>query len=1120
MEFEENAESKSIIHSVQSVPILSSAETTQTDNENIRKSSKTRRVSFASASNLEQYLEPINPFDSLVPISNSQELANLYRSSCEKHNTTPIPSIIEHLSSINLDSPTTVPRAEILNLKHETLTHESCEALEELFKRVKYKVIDFTSCSLDDVSASAIFDMIEYYEACNELNISENPGIKNRGWQSCINMIKRSQALHSLFTRGTALSDGNALALGNALLTSYIYTLKLERCGLTGRPILCLCGALQKNKILKELCLANNELNHNDAFHIGNVLKSNHHLQLLDISNNDIQDEGFRHIAEALSYQSVHINQSSSSVDSLLSNKFDFSDLTANLNNINNNRQRFCATPPPRIHVAADDSNTSSINNNNNSISQCDNSKQEEGRKNETTESVGSGKLEVVSEGVAMVGSKNETKSEESPMKEKFKYTTASLSPISHGYDDTTTNHQVFNARSPERSFSSESLCSETSIESNDSKSSIRLIETKFQNKNGTLERQNSNYVPVADILDKQLTGLQVLIFWNNNLTMKCAPSAADLIESTENLQIINFGHNSLSNEFIFDIKLSLKRNRSLISFGLQSTDLTSDGIKVLSEVIQFAGNATLQRIDLRNNEISIDGLKDISEALKSNKNIIRIDLDEKAKNVIFENNSEYQRWISTIKQQCAHNENPPEPQEAAKATTTIERMKRNNMTKRKISLTCSSVKTPQKQLLEPKKNSRLRTPSPLQSPISSPLQSPSRSRFQVSRVSESSSGVSSKLTSSTSPSPSSSSSSPTFFPSNSRFRVITVSEPYSKTKLDVVSQNKLMRSESKPEQSKEIDIPLKSSQSAPAKFIAPSNFYNNSSLLSSPSIDQLDYEVKNFIDIDSCSSFSSSIESIDRQTDLSSTESFDLVDKSPIVVEPLKITSWIKSENYPATLDKLLNLFQHPTSIFVKTSPESTLSSSPSTGLAAKSVKLSQAKDEKEKNIGMGQKENSFSGFFNSLVNMAHKKGGNDEKNETSTILQNISPENTVGKVSASSQMILESLPKSVKQELKENISPDNTVSFSGIEKQQHQRSPTTKVLFVVGEGEGSLDIPDPLELSTGDETSSDEVLEDIRPSLGDMKRETTTNIHHHTRDSADDQGLDVEPLGSNNQQ
>jgi len=123
-----------------------------------------------------------------VPISNSYELANVYRRSCEKHNTFPIPSIVEHLEKINLaETPTSATdvRTEVLNLRHETLSHNSCEALEELFKRVKYKTIDLTSCSLDDVSATAIFDMIEYYEACNEINFSENPNIKNRGWLSC-----------------------------------------------------------------------------------------------------------------------------------------------------------------------------------------------------------------------------------------------------------------------------------------------------------------------------------------------------------------------------------------------------------------------------------------------------------------------------------------------------------------------------------------------------------------------------------------------------------------------------------------------------------------------------------------------------------------------------------------------------------------------------------------------------------------------------------------------------------------------------------------------------------------------------------------------------------------------
>lgn len=65
MEIGENVENKSI-HSVQSVPTFSSGEAESSQKEEpVRKTSKNRRVSFASSTQLAQYLEPINPFDSL-----------------------------------------------------------------------------------------------------------------------------------------------------------------------------------------------------------------------------------------------------------------------------------------------------------------------------------------------------------------------------------------------------------------------------------------------------------------------------------------------------------------------------------------------------------------------------------------------------------------------------------------------------------------------------------------------------------------------------------------------------------------------------------------------------------------------------------------------------------------------------------------------------------------------------------------------------------------------------------------------------------------------------------------------------------------------------------------------
>lgn len=179
----------------------------------------------------------------------------------------------------------------------------------------------------------------------------------------------------------------------------------------------------------------------------------------------------------------------------------------------------------------------------------------------------------------------------------------------------------------PERSFSSESLNSETSIESNDSKSSIKLAEAKFT-KNGTLERQSSSTVFAPPSFSTP-NGLQVLMLWNNHISRDSAQSISKLLSATTTLEILNVGKNVLSNDFVTNIKASLKANTSLTSFGLQSVHLSNDGVKTLSEILDFGGNTTLQRVDLRDNNLQVSGLSSLNEILKSNKSITRIDLDD-----------------------------------------------------------------------------------------------------------------------------------------------------------------------------------------------------------------------------------------------------------------------------------------------------------------------------------------------------------------------------------------------------------------------------------------------------------------------------------------------------------
>lgn len=95
---------------------------------------------------------------------------------------------------------------------------------------------------MDETAASALFEMIEYYEATNELDISSNAcGMTHRGWVSCNYMIGHSQELHVLNAHSNPISKINAENLGNALSTSNLHTLKLEHCGLRGQALTNLC---------------------------------------------------------------------------------------------------------------------------------------------------------------------------------------------------------------------------------------------------------------------------------------------------------------------------------------------------------------------------------------------------------------------------------------------------------------------------------------------------------------------------------------------------------------------------------------------------------------------------------------------------------------------------------------------------------------------------------------------------------------------------------------------------------------------------------------------------------------------------------------------------------------
>lgn len=73
-----SSSSTSSLHATQSQPILLDCESNQAPEKDagVRKTSKNRRVSFASSSQLAQYLEPINPFESFGKASEKKRKKN------------------------------------------------------------------------------------------------------------------------------------------------------------------------------------------------------------------------------------------------------------------------------------------------------------------------------------------------------------------------------------------------------------------------------------------------------------------------------------------------------------------------------------------------------------------------------------------------------------------------------------------------------------------------------------------------------------------------------------------------------------------------------------------------------------------------------------------------------------------------------------------------------------------------------------------------------------------------------------------------------------------------------------------------------------------------------------
>ncbi|XP_063392014.1 microtubule-associated protein futsch [Cydia fagiglandana] len=280
-----------------------------------KKKKSSRKVCFPDEEHLvTQYFEPANPWHN-VPATTRAQLAADYLESCRRHNTPAIDSVLLQIRELPEGVIGGGMRAPRLTLSCCSLLGSApCDALEAVLHRAQFRRLEL-ECDIDDEGAEALFDMIEYYESATTVAISGPRHFGIRGWQAASRMIKKSAELSELEVSDGPIEASHAPVLARALRPAAcrLRALCLQRAALAGEALLCLVIALKCNRSVRELRLCDNRLTGADAAQIAALLKINSRIQLLDLSNNQIQDAGVGHIADALVEQSTQSPPSATS---------------------------------------------------------------------------------------------------------------------------------------------------------------------------------------------------------------------------------------------------------------------------------------------------------------------------------------------------------------------------------------------------------------------------------------------------------------------------------------------------------------------------------------------------------------------------------------------------------------------------------------------------------------------------------------------------------------------------------------------------------------------------------------------------------------------------------------
>ena len=193
------------------------------------------------------------------------------------------------------------------------------ESVEEIFKRLSFKTIDLESSQFeDDTTGAILFEILDYYDTCERLILTNVKGFGLFGWQELSKYIKKSASIETIELRYQIFTE---LIYFTYLARSFRFAqslriVHLENSNINSRFLSILSTALRDNEHIKELYLCDNKIQPQDGNSIANIIKENKYLELIDLKNNNLQDTGLATICMSLSERS-DINSTKSGLKSL-----------------------------------------------------------------------------------------------------------------------------------------------------------------------------------------------------------------------------------------------------------------------------------------------------------------------------------------------------------------------------------------------------------------------------------------------------------------------------------------------------------------------------------------------------------------------------------------------------------------------------------------------------------------------------------------------------------------------------------------------------------------------------------------------------------------------------------